>query len=85
MCHLDGDSAVAGGRQGQLECRVLHEDRSLESLKLWARLDAELLNEDVAGLPIRVERLGLPSTAVEREHQLAAKSLTQGIFGHEPL
>jgi len=53
--------------------RVLVEDLSVERLQLWARVDAELLNETLAHVLVPLERFGLPAGAVEGEHELAAR------------
>ena len=43
----------------------------LELLQGRARLDAELLHEQAARLPVDLERVRLPTRAVQRPHQLA--------------
>ena len=72
-----GSGASAGRRRGgaagaarEVERRVLGEDRRLEALQLAPGVQAELLDERVAGAPVGVERVGLAAGAVEREHQL---------------
>ena len=66
------------GREEPVACEVedgvLREDLSLELLQGGARLDPELV-ERGARRAIRVERLGLPARAVQREHQLPAQAL----------
>ncbi len=53
------------------------EDRRLELLELTAGLDTELLDEHTTRVCVDLERLGLPSRAIEREHQLCSHPLTQ--------
>ena len=68
-----------------VERRVLAEDRLLELAQRGARLDPELLDEHAARLLVRLERLGLPAAAVEREHQLAAEPLAERVLGDQRL
>ena len=42
----------------------------MQALELGAGLDAGVLDEDLAGVAVDLERLGLPSAAIQREHQL---------------
>ncbi len=71
------------GRDG--ERVVLAEDRLLELLEAGAGLDPELVEEGRARRPVRVERLGLATRAVEREHQLRSERLAQRMLGDERL
>ena len=50
-----------------------------------ARLQAELLGERQASLLVDLERLRLPVRAVEREHELPTKPLSQRVVGDELL
>ena len=50
-----------------------------------ARLEAQLLDEQLAALAIDLERLRLPARAVEREHQLGAQPLAQRMSVDERL
>ena len=70
---------------GSCESRILGEDRLLELAQLLTRLDAQLLVEQPAALPVRVERVGLPSRAVQGEHELPPQPLTQRVFLNESL
>jgi hypothetical protein len=63
----------------ELERRILTQNRLLELLKLPAGFDAKLVDEDAAAFPVDGERLGLTTTAVERQHQLLAGALAQGL------
>ncbi len=68
-----------------VERRVLREDGALELLERSPRLDAELLDERLARPPVDVERLGLSTAAVEREHELRADALAERVIPHECL
>jgi hypothetical protein len=46
------------------------EDRLFERSQLRAGLDPELLDERLPALAVARKRIGLPSVAVERKHQL---------------
>ena len=65
--------------------RVLLEDRPLEVTADPAGLDPELLDERAAGVPVGLQRVGLPAGAVERQHQLPARPLAQRVLGDERL
>ena len=66
-----------------LEIRVVREHPALEVAQLRARLEPELLGESSTGLAVYVERLRLPPGAVEREHQLRAQALAEGVLCDE--
>ena len=61
------------------------EDRALELLQLDTGLEPELVGEDRATRLVDVQRLGLPSRPIQRQHELAAKALAQGMRTHESL
>ena len=67
---------IAQPRSGR-EHRFLPEDRFRTAAVARAGIDSELVGERLAGSVIHVERLRLPAGAVEREHQLAAKPLSE--------
>ena len=75
-----GTASTSSGQFG-----VLVEDRPLELLKGRARLDAQLVDEQTPRLPIDLERLRLPSGAVERQHELRAKPLAERMLADERL
>ena len=75
----------SGRLNGSVELRVVLEDRALESLQLVAELEPELLVEVRARVAVGGERVGLAAAAVERQHQLAAETLTERRLGDEPL
>ena len=67
----DGQTRLAR----QLKRRVLLQDRGLKPLQGRARLTAELLDQGLARRLVGGQRLGLPSAAVERDHQLSVQAL----------
>jgi len=73
------------GRRSEGERRLLVEHRPLELLERGARLDPELVDEPLPRSAVRLERFGLASRAVEREHELAAQTLAQRMLGNERL
>jgi hypothetical protein len=90
----DGPHRRAGplvGRPRQLHHRrwveggVTPQDRPLELLQRPPRLESELLDEGVAALAIDVERLGLATRPVEREHQLSPEAFSKRLLSHEQL
>jgi hypothetical protein len=56
-------------------CAVACEDCLVEFVEFGARLDTELLDEDVAGVAVGLECIGLAAAAVEREHQVSTQPL----------
>ena len=51
--------------------------------KLCARLNPELVHEDLARPPVGVERVRLAAAAVEREHQLSVQALAPRVLARE--
>ena len=83
-----GEPARAGASCGPLGPRqrgVLLQHAGLELLQRRRGLEAEGLDQGGASRPERLERLGLPAGAVERDHQLAAQPLVEWMLGHELL
>ena len=70
-------------RAYERELGILSKDRLLELLQGRARLDPEPVDERAPGRLIRLERLGLPTRAIEGEHQLTTKSFPQRMPGDE--
>src|SRR4029453_7140628 len=66
-----------------LERGILAENRLVELAQLPARLDAELVDERPPCVLVDVERLGLPTAPVEREHQQRTEPLTERMLGGE--
>jgi hypothetical protein len=56
------------------------EDRRLEPLQLWARLDPELTNQHLAGAREDLKRLGLAPGSVQGHHQLAPPPLAERLL-----
>ncbi len=69
----------------RLQRGLLAQDRRVQLLQGGGRLDAELLDEHLARVLVGLERLRLPATAVEREHELAARTLAHRVLAHELL
>ena len=78
------DGCALAGRGG-VERRVVAQDRLLQLAERRPRLEAELLVEHAPRFPVRLERLGLPAAAVEREHELPAQALVEGVLLDERL
>ncbi len=77
-----GDGRRSGGlRTGQF--RALAQDALVQPGQVRARVDAEFLDEKFADLAVLLQGLGLPSGAVQGEHQLAAQGLTQRVLGDQ--
>ena len=55
--------------------------RCCSSDEFGARVDAQLLGEQPAGVGVHGERLGLPAAAVQRQHQQLAQPLAQRVRG----
>ena len=72
-------------RASRRERLVLAQNCGLEVTQVLAGLQAQLLLEHPATRLVRVQRVRLPARAVEREHQLAAKSLAVGMLGDQRL
>src|SRR5206468_858682 len=90
----DGNGATGGlparipgtwGRSARRrsERGVVLENRVLEPLEPFSRLQTELLGKQAPPLLIDVESLRLAPRAVEREHQLGAKALTERVLADE--
>lgn len=68
-----------------VETRVLVQDLSSELLEGRPRIDAEPVDKRCATLLEGMERVGLTATAIEREHQLASETFSEGIPGYQRL
>ena len=68
-----------------LELGVVGQDRALELLELWARLEPEFFDEGRARIAVDVQSVRLTSRAVQREHQLTAQALAQRLTRGECL
>ena len=76
---------AAHGCRGQVERRVLTQDRALELTQRPAGVEPEALGEQTPSCLVRLERFRLAIRAVEREHQLPPQALAQRLFADEPL
>ena len=72
-------------RRPVFEPGVVREDRRLEPLQLGARFDPELIDQHRAGTREGLERLGLTTGAVEREHELAPAPLAERLLSNHGL
>ncbi len=59
--------------------RIVREDRLLEPAELGSRLESKLVGEHAPRLLERLERIGLPAAAIERQHQLPPQPLPEGV------
>ena len=75
---------LLGGRPAHRRCRqrgVAVENRELELLQARARVKPELLRQRAPELLVDLERLGLPTGPVQREHQLSARTFAEWVAG----
>ena len=72
-------------RGRELEARVVAQDLQLELLQRRPRLQAELLDQRPAPSLKRVQRVGLPAAAIQRQHQLTAQPLPEHVLGDHRL
>ncbi len=64
---------------------LVAQNRALERPKLLARLQPELLGENVARAAVGAERVGLALAAIESEHELAPEAFTERLVSNETL
>ena len=69
----------------KVERRILFEDRLLEFAERTAGLDPEFVDERSTRLLVGLERLRLPSGAVEGEHQLASEAFSERVLADQRL
>ncbi|GGZ14169.1 hypothetical protein GCM10010327_51470 [Streptomyces nitrosporeus] len=83
LCGADRSRGRGGlvGRTGQF--LVGPEDALLEAGQPGVRIDPQLLGEEPPGVRVHGERLGLPATAVQGDHQELAEAFAQGVGGGE--
>ncbi len=72
-----------GAGRRWLERGILAQDRLMQPAQLRPRLHTDLLDEPLARATVFLERLHLPSVAVERQHQLSGEPLPGRIVGHQ--
>ena len=63
----------------QLERRIVAQNGLVQAPQVGPGLGADLVDERPARRPVRLERVGLSPAAIERQHQLAAQPLAQGM------
>ena len=73
------------GGGAEPELAVMPKDGRVQLLELGRWLEAELLDENGARGPECLERVGLASRAIERQHQLGSESLAVGVLGSQRL
>ena len=61
------------------------QDRALELSQVFTRLQPEFVSQPLPRPPIRVESVGLPIAAVEREHEVSPEPFAQGLLLDESL
>ena len=66
------------GGVARVERRILLEDAAMQLAKLCARLQAELVVHPPPKLGVVVERVGLATAAIERQHREALYAFPQG-------
>ncbi len=72
-------------RRCRCELGALGQDCLLEALERRAGLKRESLDQAAPAVAVDLERLGLAITAIEREHELAARALAQRMLRYECL
>jgi hypothetical protein len=71
-----------GGGPGE-KSRVLAQDRRLELTQVRGRFQAQLFGQCAAEVVVDLKRVGLPSAAVQREHELPAQALAQRMLADQ--
>ena len=74
-----------GSRLRGADARILAKDRPLELLQRRAWIDAELVEKSPSTVPIDLECLSLTTRSVEREHELAAETLSKRVLLYQRL
>jgi hypothetical protein len=79
-----GSRTVGTARASWASAGILVEHGPVQRLQLGPGLDAEAVDERCPGARVRLERLGLPAGAVERDHELPAEPLAQRVVSDQP-
>ena len=82
---LGGDDRGGRSRDWPGQSWVVGQDRRLEIAQLLARFQAEFPHEPVTGAPVRLQRLGTPPAAVQREHELRPEPFAERMLVDQPL
>ena len=73
------------GRDGARRRRaVLGQQFGVELTQLGSRVDTQLAGDGVPGLPVHLERLGMPSRTVQGPHQQQPQALPQRMVRQQP-
>ena len=75
----DASGAERRPGRGQVERRVLVQDRRVKTAQLGTRLHASLPHQHAAGVAVGLERVGLASGPVQGEHSLGVDPLAQRV------
>ena len=67
----------------RIELGVLAQDRLVQAPQLRAGLHADLLHQHRSRLAVGVERLRLPTAAIQGQHALRVQALPQRVLGHQ--
>ena len=63
-----------------VERLIVGKDGPVQLPQRFPGIDAELVGEQVTGMPVGGERLGLAAAAIQRQHELALQPLPQGML-----
>ena len=80
-----GERLLAGTLAVEFELRCLPQDRPLQCAKIRTGLDAKLTDQVLAVAAECIQRVSLPSRAVQRHHELCVEAFAVGAVGHERL
>jgi hypothetical protein len=61
------------------------QDRSLELSELRPRLHPQLVDQSAAALVVHIQRSGLTSAAIQRQHELRTHALAERFLPHQHL
>ena len=70
-------------RRHRHERRVVSQDRTLERRQRRSRVEPQLVGERAAGVLVCGQSIGLPTAAIQRQHQLLAEALPEGVASDE--
>ena len=82
----DGHDQLAGTNpRGRSQGGIVGQDAGVEVVEQRSGLEAELVDENLAGAAIHLERVGLTPTAIKRHHQLTGEPLARRTRGKQCL
>ena len=70
------------GRRLDLQRQRMLENLGLQGTELGTWFEAELLDQQEPRSLVDIQRLGLPTAPVQRQHQLTTQSLPQRVAPH---